>query len=164
VGHHQLDEVSAWVTQAGEGAPGVLRQALQAARTPGFHYSRLMAVGLLSLLEGAKGAEALDPQALRGKAHDLAESMGLLRERVDKDLALYVTNLEKMAQAVELMEETVAAERRRRERQARTQALIAEAQESSSGDGSSGDDPSGPGAAAGGASSGEGTASQPASP
>jgi hypothetical protein len=43
--------------------------------------------------------------------------MGLLRERLDRDLSLYVTNLEKMAQAVELMEETVAAERRKRERQ-----------------------------------------------
>ena len=43
--------------------------------------------------------------------------MGLLRERLDKDLSLYATNLEKMAQAVELMEETVAAERRKRERQ-----------------------------------------------
>jgi hypothetical protein len=43
--------------------------------------------------------------------------MGLLRDRVDKDLTLYVTNLEKMAQAVELMEETIAADRRRRERQ-----------------------------------------------
>jgi hypothetical protein len=43
--------------------------------------------------------------------------MGLLRDRVDKDLSLYAGTLEKMAQAVELMEETVAAERRRRERQ-----------------------------------------------
>jgi hypothetical protein len=36
---------------------------------------------------------------------------------VDKDLSLYTTNLEKMAQAVELMQETVAADRRKRERQ-----------------------------------------------
>ena len=41
----------------------------------------------------------------------------LMRERVDKDLSQYAGTLEKMAQAVELMEETVAAERRRRERQ-----------------------------------------------
>jgi hypothetical protein len=47
----------------------------------------------------------------------MAEAMGLLRERVDKDLSLYTTNLEKMAQAVELMQETVAADRRKRERQ-----------------------------------------------
>ena len=50
-------------------------------------------------------------------AHDLGGAMGLLRERLDKDLSLYATNLEKMAQAVELMAETVAAERRKRERQ-----------------------------------------------
>lgn len=118
VGHHDLDEVSHWITSAGAGAPQPLSDALQSARTPGFHYSRLMAVGLLSLLENAKGSHALDPQDLRTKAHDLAESMGLMRERVDKDLALYTSNLEKMAQAVELMEETVAADRRRRERQA----------------------------------------------
>jgi hypothetical protein len=58
----------------------------------------------------------MDPKALRQFAHDTAESMGLLRDRVDKDLGLYTTNLEKLAQAVELMEETVAAERRRNER------------------------------------------------
>jgi hypothetical protein len=39
-----------------------------------------------------------------------------MKDRLDKDLNLYATNLEKMAQAVELMEETVAADRRRRER------------------------------------------------
>jgi hypothetical protein len=42
--------------------------------------------------------------------------MGLIKDRVDKDLSLYAGNIEKMSQAVELMEETVAAERRRRER------------------------------------------------
>jgi hypothetical protein len=58
----------------------------------------------------------MDPQALRQFAHETAASMGLLKDRVDKDLALYATNLEKLAQAVELMEETVAADRRRKER------------------------------------------------
>ena len=59
----------------------------------------------------------MDPANLRRYAHDLGEAMGLLRDRLDKDLSLYAGNLEKMAQAVELMEETVAAERRKRERQ-----------------------------------------------
>jgi hypothetical protein len=44
--------------------------------------------------------------------------MGLIKDRLDKDLSLYAGNLEKMAQAVELMEETLATDRRRRERQA----------------------------------------------
>ncbi len=87
-------------------------------KRPDFHYSRLMAVGLLSLLEKAQGAEGMDPEGLRQSAHEVGEAMGLLRERLDKDLSLYASNLEKMAQAVELMEETVAADRRRRERQA----------------------------------------------
>jgi len=46
------------------------------------------------------------------------EAMGLIKDRVDKDLSLYAGNIEKMSQAVELMEETLAAERRRRERAA----------------------------------------------
>ncbi|MEB3261887.1 MAG: photosystem II biogenesis protein Psp29, partial [Cyanobacteriota bacterium] len=97
--------------------------ALASIRRPDFHYSRLMAVGLLSLLEQALGADGMDPGTLRTYAHDLGAAMGLLQERLDKDLSLYASNLEKMAQAVELMEETVAAERRKRER--RTEPLSA---------------------------------------
>jgi hypothetical protein len=41
--------------------------------------------------------------------------MGLQKEKLQKDMGLYASNLEKMAQAVELLEETVAAERRKRE-------------------------------------------------
>ncbi|MEY3735200.1 MAG: Protein Thf1 [Cyanobacteriota bacterium] len=116
MGHHSVEAVQQWIAAAGEGAPEPLATSLASIRRPDFHYSRLMAVGLLSLLEEAQGAEALDPAALRASAHDLAVAMGLMRERVDKDISLYAGNLEKMAQAVELMEETVAADRRRRER------------------------------------------------
>ena len=117
MGHHSVDEVKQWVERQGEGAPEPVAAALASIRRPDFHYSRLMAVGLLSLMEQAQGAGAIEPQALRQYAHDLGEAMGLLRDRLDKDLSLYTSNLEKMAQAVELMEETVAAERRKRERQ-----------------------------------------------
>jgi hypothetical protein len=75
-----------------------------------------MAVGLFSLLEQAQGADSMDPATLRSYAHDLGTAMGLLRDRLDKDINLYATNLEKLAQAVELMEETVAADRRKREK------------------------------------------------
>lgn len=116
MGHHSVEAVQQWISAAGEGAPEPLASSLASIRRPDFHYSRLMAVGLLSLLEEAQGAGSLDPSALRASAHDLAVAMGLMRERVDKDISLYAGNLEKMAQAVELMEETVAADRRRRER------------------------------------------------
>lgn len=118
MGSHSVEEVKAWIAGGGEGAPAPVAGALAEIRRPDFHYSRLMAVGLLTLLEKAEGADAMDPQTLRGYAHELGEAMGLLRERLDKDISLYAGNLEKMAQAVELMEETLAADRRRRERQA----------------------------------------------
>jgi photosystem II biogenesis protein Psp29 len=117
IGRHSVEEVKQWIDRQGEGAPEPIGQALAAIRRPNFHYSRLMAVGLLSLLEQAQGADGMDAAALRSFAHDLGAAMGLLRDRLDKDLSLYASNLEKMAQAVELMEETVAAERRKRERQ-----------------------------------------------
>ena len=117
MGSHSVEQVKQWIEQEGSGAPEPLAAALAGIRRPDFHYSRLMAVGLLSLLEQAQGADALVASALRSYAHDLGGAMGLLRERLDKDLSLYATNLEKMAQAVELMAETVASERRKRERQ-----------------------------------------------
>ena len=117
MGNHSVDAVKQWIEHQGEGAPAPVAQALASIRRHDFHYSRLMAVGLLSLLQQAKGAEALEPEALRTAAHEVGESMGLLRDRLDKDLSLYSANLEKLAQAVELLEETVAADRRRRERQ-----------------------------------------------
>jgi photosystem II biogenesis protein Psp29 len=116
MGEVGVDRVKGWIETQGEGAPEPLATALAEIRRPDFHYSRLMAVGLLSLLEQARGADAMDPQELRRSAHELGEAMGLMKDRLDKDLNLYATNLEKMAQAVELMEETVAADRRRRER------------------------------------------------
>jgi photosystem II biogenesis protein Psp29 len=116
IGHHSVEEVTHWIENQGNGAPEPIAQALASIRRPDFHYSRLMAVGLLSLLEQALGADGMDPGTLRTYAHDLGAAMGLLQERLDKDLSLYASNLEKMAQAVELMEETVAAERRKRER------------------------------------------------
>ena len=118
VGHHSLEDVKGWLSNRGEGAPALIAGLLQGVQRPDFHYSRLVAVGLLSLLQSAQGADALDPQALRSAAHEIGEAMGLIKERVDKDLSLYAGNIEKMSQAVELMEETLAAERRRRERAA----------------------------------------------
>jgi photosystem II biogenesis protein Psp29 len=117
IGQHSVTEVQQWIEQQGQGAPEPLASALANIRRSDFHYSRLMGVGLLSLLEQAQGADGMDPATLRGYAHDLGAAMGLLHDRLDKDLTLYAGNLEKMAQAVELMEETLAAERRKRQRQ-----------------------------------------------
>ena len=81
------------------------------------HYSRLMAVGLLALLEAAhgelKGEEAAE---LRKRAVDISKEIGMPEERVEKDLGIFASSSERMQQAVELMEETLAAERRKKEK------------------------------------------------
>lgn len=81
------------------------------------HYSRLMAVGLLALLEAAhgelKGEEAAE---LRKRAVEISKEIGMPKERVEKDLGIFASSSERMQQAVELMEETLASERRKKEK------------------------------------------------
>jgi len=81
------------------------------------HYSRMMAIGLDTILKAVRGdANTPDNEALQKQAVQLAEGLGLPTAKVEKDLNLYRSNSERMQQAVELMEETLAAERRKREK------------------------------------------------
>ena len=113
---HGEAEIKSWIEQQGQGAPDVFKRVLQQASRSDFHYSRLHAVGLMGLLQDLSGGDDQDPQALQERAHQLGHSMGLQKEKLQKDMGLYASNLEKMSQAVELLEETVAAERRKREK------------------------------------------------
>ena len=97
--------------------PAVVRQFLERVQQPGFHYNRLQAVGLMTLVEVAVGMDPDDATAAAKAAKQLAADVGLAHERFGKDVDLYRTNLEKMAQGLEAMEEAVAAEQRRRQRQ-----------------------------------------------
>ena len=83
----------------------------------GSHYSRLMAVGLMSLFKAA-ATDATDSEneAIVKQSKELAEGLGLPTDRVEKDLTLFSSNSERMDQAVELVEETIAAEKRKKER------------------------------------------------
>ena len=80
------------------------------------HYSRLMGVGLYRVMQSARGsAESPDDQALRDQSVALAESLNFPKERVEKDLGQFAANSERMSQAVELLKETIASERRKKE-------------------------------------------------
>ncbi|WP_392348103.1 photosystem II biogenesis protein Psp29 [Parasynechococcus sp.] len=89
----------------------------------GSHYSRLMAVGLMSLLKAAAAdATSSETEAIVKQSKELAVSLGLPTDRVEKDLMLFGSNSERMDQAVELVEETIAAEKRKKERRLEEQA------------------------------------------
>lgn len=94
----------------------------------GGHYSRLMAVGLVRLLQCAGTDESNPDHAVQvQQCKEFAETLGLPGDRVEKDLTLFNSNSERMVQAVELVEETIAAEKRKKERR-----LAEQAQRSSS--------------------------------
>ena len=68
----------------GDKAPEPLASGLAALSGESFHYSRLMAVGLFSLLSEAQGGESDDPEALSATAHALGEHIGLSRPALKK--------------------------------------------------------------------------------
>ena len=89
----------------------------------GSHYSRLMGIGLMRLLQAAAADDSTsDREALVKQSLELANSLGLPSDRVEKDLTLFGSNSERMDQAIELVEETIAAEKRKKERRLEEQA------------------------------------------
>ena len=100
------------------------------AITPKLKYSRLFAIGLFTLLEQA------DPSGIQDKATreeiltQLAEALHLPQDKLLKDLDLYRSNLEKLAQARIMIEEMTQAERKKREQRA-NQAVGASAPDTS---------------------------------
>ncbi|MEO0539903.1 MAG: photosystem II biogenesis protein Psp29 [Cyanobacteria bacterium P01_A01_bin.105] len=90
-----------------------------------YKYSRLVAVGLYTLVE-AIDAKVLDDKEQRIELMTaLSDSLGLSGDKVEKDLELYRGNLDKLAQAQEVMKDIVAADRKKREERAAKQAEAA---------------------------------------
>jgi photosystem II biogenesis protein Psp29 len=97
-------------------APTPLREMLQAiASRDSFKYSRLFAIGLFTVLESAEPELVKDREKLQATVEQISSHLHLPGERLLKDLDLYRSNLEKMAQAREVMEEAILADRRKRE-------------------------------------------------
>jgi photosystem II biogenesis protein Psp29 len=100
-------------------------QLRQVADNANFKYSRLFAIGLFSLLE------AIDPDLIKDEKRrteslqKLCEALHLSEEKVQRDLDLYRSNLEKMTQAQVVMEDILKAERRKKEERVKSKDAIA---------------------------------------
>ncbi|MEO0407213.1 MAG: photosystem II biogenesis protein Psp29 [Cyanobacteria bacterium P01_A01_bin.135] len=110
--------------ESGEGldSAGSLKEALhQVAAEDQFKYSRLWAIGLYNLIEAIDSEAAGDPEKLKEVLEPLCDRLGIAFEKLQKDLDIYRSNLEKLAQARILMEDILKADRKKRdERQAGT--------------------------------------------
>lgn len=96
---------------------GDLQGSLEAiANNPQFKYSRLFAIGLFSLLEKADPSLVKDEETLNNTLKTVSAALHLPEDKVSKDLDLYRSNLEKMAQARIVLEDVIQAERKKREK------------------------------------------------
>ena len=78
-------------------------------------YSRLFAIGLLTVLEMIDEAIITDDAQRGDVIQKLCELLKLPKEKVDKDLEIYRGNLEKLQQAQEVLDDVLKADRKKRE-------------------------------------------------
>ncbi len=96
-----------------EGAKGHLANV--AAREK-FKYSRPFGIGLYTLVETVASDETLkDRDMVESLFTSFSEKLHISPDKLQKDLELYRSNLEKMVQAQEVMQDILAAERKKRE-------------------------------------------------
>lgn len=117
---------------AGDNAGGDrLQQTFHAVATnPKFKYSRLFAIGLYTLVEQSEPERVADKEGLETVLGTLSEGLNLPKDKLIKDLDLYRSNLEKVAQARIAMDELTQAERKKREQRQKEAAGSAPSDES----------------------------------
>lgn len=116
--HKSADELIAWVQQAVslENLEDNLQSSLQAIATnPQFKYSRLFSIGLYTLLELADPEVVKDEQRRTPALHQLCTALNVPEGKLQKDLELYRSNLEKMAQARKAIADMLESDRKKRQ-------------------------------------------------
>jgi len=105
---------------------GEFREVLSAiASNPKFKYSRLFAIGLYTVLETASPDLIKDAAKLTDALKQVCQSLNISEDKVQKDLELYRSNLEKMVQVQAVIADALAADRKKREERAQAQAAQA---------------------------------------
>lgn len=101
---------------AAYGEDNLLLQSLRAvAENPRFKYSRLFAIGLYTALSEAEPELIKNQENCQQTLQQLSESLHLTPEKLQKDLDLYRSNLDKIEQLLGVLEETLQADRKQRQ-------------------------------------------------
>lgn len=114
-----------------DGYSDLQAQIKEIVNNPKFKYSRLFAIGVFSLLE-LSDPESVKDETKRVEAFkQISSSLHLPEDKLNKDLELYRGNVEKMNQALVVMEDMLAAERKKRQKKAEEQQAAVAAKQSS---------------------------------
>lgn len=93
-----------------------LQEQIQAiANNPNFKYSRLFGIGVFSLLELADPELVKDEKQRVEAIKQISSSLHISEDKLNKDLELYRSNLEKIEQATLAMADLLAAEKKKRQ-------------------------------------------------
>lgn len=85
-----------------------------ALENPNFKYSRLFAIGFYSLLEKSDGDIVKDDDKFTQLIQPLTDRLNLPIDKFKKDLELYRSNIEKMAQMLIVLADTLEASKKKR--------------------------------------------------
>jgi hypothetical protein len=83
-----------------------------------FKYSRAFGIGFYTLTAKIDPDLVQDKETLMAFMKEAAEALGISFDKLQKDIELYRSNLDKMVQAKALMAEVLEAERKKREERA----------------------------------------------
>ncbi|MEH2251521.1 photosystem II biogenesis protein Psp29 [Nostoc sp.] len=113
----QVKDLIAWLGQTSYlDQDADLQAHLQAiANNPNFKYNRLFAIGVFSLLEQSDPELVKDEKQLTEALKAIAAGLHVSNDKLNKDLELYRSNLDKMAQALVVMADMLSADRKKRE-------------------------------------------------
>jgi photosystem II biogenesis protein Psp29 len=114
------EEVVQWIADATahESTDPLQAQLRTLATNPRFKYNRPFAIGIYTLLEMATPELAKDDTRLTNLLEQVSQALHLPDDKLRKDLELYRSNLEKMSQARQMVEDLLEAERKKRQKNA----------------------------------------------
>ncbi|MDJ0507887.1 MAG: photosystem II biogenesis protein Psp29 [Crocosphaera sp.] len=99
----------------GETGEGILWGTCSAiSQNPKFKYSRLFAVGLYTLLMEINPELVKDEEKRHQTINEVSVALNFSSEKLQKDLDLYRSNLDKMQQLLTVIEDTLEADRKKR--------------------------------------------------
>lgn len=113
-----LEQVGNLSAASSDGLMGQLRAI---ADRPKFKYSRLFGVGVLTVLEHMNPEVVKNDELLGTYLQAFAAALHLPADKLQKDLEVYRSNLDKFAQAQAVMADIMAAERKRKEQRQQEQ-------------------------------------------
>ena len=111
-----ISELEAGIDQPREGDNALLKLLRGIRENPRFKYSRLFAIGLYTVLVQADPQLSKDTEKSNQALGRLSETLHLPSEKLQKDLELYRSNLDKIEQLLGVLEEALEAERKKREK------------------------------------------------